>query len=398
MHRKVRMSDMQSEISILLYLLACALHDEKPDENFFAGVDICKLFSISQRHLLSAMVYFAIQDTDFLKNADFDIAKKWKELKEKAICKNIMLDVERKQILKELEKKHIWYMPLKGSIVKNFYPHEGMREMADNDIMFDANFQEEVRDLFVQRGYDIEAYAQANHDIYRKQPIYNFEMHTSLFNKIVYEELSDKFDSYYEKLIPDEDTVYGRHLSNEDFYVYIVTHAYKHFSYAGTGLRTLVDFYVVNENIKDKMNWDYVEARLAELGIVDFERISRKLAYHFFEKPEYIDILNITFEEQKVLLEYVNAGVYGTVGKLVAVRVKEFSEDGSSITTKAKTRYLLNRLFPSREWIKENYPLCYKFWVLVPFLVVYRVIRTIIFNKRRIFSEIVLLFQSSDSK
>lgn len=35
------------------------------------------------------------------------------------------------------------------------YPKFGMREMADNDILFDATRRQQVRDIFVNRGYSI---------------------------------------------------------------------------------------------------------------------------------------------------------------------------------------------------------------------------------------------------
>lgn len=37
-----------------------------------------------------------------------------------------------------------------------------------------------------------------------------------------------------------------------DAYVYIVAHAYKHFIFSGTGIRTLIDLYVYNEHCKDQ--------------------------------------------------------------------------------------------------------------------------------------------------
>ena len=74
-------------------------------------------------------------------------------------------------------------MPLKGSILKEWYPKFGMREMADNDILFDATRRQQVRNIFANRGYSIESYNKGNHDAYEKPPIYNFEMHVALFHE-----------------------------------------------------------------------------------------------------------------------------------------------------------------------------------------------------------------------
>ena len=72
-------------------------------------------------------------------------------------------------------------MPLKGAVLKDLYPKHDMRQMADNDILFDVTCQKEIRDYFVSHGYEVISYAKGNHDVYEKPPVYNFEMHTALF-------------------------------------------------------------------------------------------------------------------------------------------------------------------------------------------------------------------------
>ena len=373
-----------SETSVLLYLIACALHDEKPDENILAGVDFNHLFTLSQRHSLSAIVYRALQNTEAFRHADQATVKQWKELKEKAIRKNIMLDAERQQIFAELEKKQIWYMPLKGSVLKQFYPHEGMREMADNDILFDAAFQKEVREVFLARGYKVLSYARENHDVYEKKPLYYFEMHTALFADNTYPEFSDLFENYPAILIRDEGSVYGRHLSREDFYVYITAHAYKHHSNSGTGLRTLVDFYVMNEAMNETLDREYISKRLKQLKIEAFENNCRSLAGHLFKSAGIVDETTLPPGELAILSDLSESGTYGTLEKRVTSSVKKHSDDGSTVNAKAKIRYILHELFPGREWCRLNSPLCYKYPVLLPFFWLFRIIRAVLFRRKLI--------------
>ena len=370
-----------SESSIMAYLISCALHDESPDENFLEGVNFNQLFSLSKRHSLSAIVYMALQSTEAFQHADQAIVKQWKESKERAIRKNIMLDAERQQILAELEKNHIWYMPLKGSVLKKLYPHEGMREMADNDILYDAAFQKEVRDVFKARGYKVISYAQGNHDVYEKEPLYNFEMHTALFTENLYPAFSDMFDNNPDILVMDENSVYGRCLSHEDFYVYVTAHSYKHHDNSGTGLRTLVDFYVMNEAFNGIVDWDYILKQLKLLKIDDYELTCRNLALHLFEKASLIDESSLSLGEQQLLLDFLSSGTYGTMEKRITNTLKKCSDDGS-VNAKAKTRYILQRLFPSREWCKNNYPVCYKYPILLPSLWLYRLVRAVLFRRK----------------
>ena len=103
--------------------------------------------------------------------------------KERAIRKTMLLDAERGQILAELERLGIWYMPLKGSILKDYYPRYGMRQMGDNDILYDTDRQEDVVILMKERGYTVKCIDKNNQDDFLKLPVYNFEMHSVLCAK-----------------------------------------------------------------------------------------------------------------------------------------------------------------------------------------------------------------------
>ena len=76
-----------------------------------------------------------------------------------------------------MDSEHIWYLPLKGIILKDYYPSVGMRQMSDNDILFDADAWERVEKHMLSEGYETESVGKGNHDVYQKAPVYNFEMH-----------------------------------------------------------------------------------------------------------------------------------------------------------------------------------------------------------------------------
>ena len=85
-------------------------------------------------------------------------------------------------MLSALDGAGIWYMPLKGTLLKDLYPKTGMREMADNDILFDASRCGDVKRIMESLGFEIKAYGTGPHDSYLKPPVSNFEMHRKLFD------------------------------------------------------------------------------------------------------------------------------------------------------------------------------------------------------------------------
>ena len=58
-----------------------------------------------------------------------------------------------------------------------------MRQMSDNDILFDANFCDEIEEYMKSQGYEAVSVGVGNHDVYEKEPALNFEMHRSLYGK-----------------------------------------------------------------------------------------------------------------------------------------------------------------------------------------------------------------------
>lgn len=163
---------MEKTSEFLIYLMACSLQGTKPEEALLANIDMEALLRLAKAHSVSAMVCMALEQTDAFQHAAETTRLKWLDCKNKAVRKNMLLDAERHRLEKEFAEHGIWYMPLKGSILKDWYPKFGMREMADNDILFDATRRQQVRDIFVNRGYSIESYNKSsNHDAYEKQPM-----------------------------------------------------------------------------------------------------------------------------------------------------------------------------------------------------------------------------------
>ncbi len=233
----------------LLYLLSCALHETAPEDAALEDVQWNELFSAAKAHSVSAMACMALERTRTFAQADPAVRKQWLDAKNKAVRRTMLMDADRKILMDEMENAGIWHMPLKGSILKDWYPQFGMREMGDTDILFDQARREQVRDIFLRMGYSAERYYVDNHDVYRKPPIFNFEMHVALFNESVYENLSEKYANVKDKLLPAPQKPYRVHFTQEDFYVFILAHAQKHYSHRGTGIRTLTDLYVMNQKI-----------------------------------------------------------------------------------------------------------------------------------------------------
>ncbi len=353
----------------MLYLVACALNGITPENERLKQMNLQKLFQMCQFHSLTATVDVALESAG-IKDRQFI------EAEARAVKKVIMLDAERGKICGYMEQNGIWYMPLKGVILKELYPKIGMRQMADNDILYDENFQTQVKEYMVSIGYTAESVGKGNHDAYLKPPIYNFELHRGLFGEGHDKKLYSYYKGIKSRLVRNEGSKLAYHFTDEDFYVYITAHEYKHYIISGTGLRSLADCYVYLKAKGEQMDWEYISQQLEELGISDFEEKSRQLAQKIFASET---LPTLSDEERKMLEYYLFSGTYGTVSNYV--------QNGIEKSGGSKLKYMLSRAFPPMEFYRRNYPFIYRTKILIPFFCIFRIVRAFTVRRKKNLSE-----------
>jgi hypothetical protein len=361
----------------MLYLVTCAINGTVPDKNKIAQMNLQNLFQMCQFHCVTAIVDNTLESVG-IKDKQFI------EAESKAISKNIMLDMERKEICGFMEDNSIWHMSLKGVVLKELYPKIGMRQMADNDILYDLRYQKQVMNYMKNRGYKTVSVGKGNHDVYMKESIYNYELHTGLFGKSHNENFYNYYKNVKKRLVKDDDKNNSYHFTDEDFYIYITAHEYKHYCASGTGLRSLIDCYVYLKSKGDSMDWNYISKQLKILKIADFEEKSRNLAQKVFDVSESE---NLSDSEISMLEYYLFSGTYGTIENCVENGIKKI---GGS-----RSKYLIKRAFPPLDFYKKNYPFIYKTKILIPFFTVYRIFRAIILRRKNICTEIKAIKNST---
>ena len=358
--------EVQSPVLDMIYLISCAVNRTAPDPGRVQAMDLTEIYAIAERHLLSAAVAMALESAGY-RNVQSARAIA------SAVRRTALFDAERTAVLQKLEEAGIWHMPLKGSMLKDLYPLPGMRQMSDVDILCDASREEDVRTIMEGFGFSIDPLSRPNiRDEYLKPPACCFEMHRALFGPDHDERLTGYYRDVKSRLLPDEGFVYRYHFSDEDFYIYMIAHEYKHYSCSGTGLRSMLDTYVFLRKMGERLDWGYINGELNKLGITDFEKQNRSLALRLFEGKA------LTEQDQAMLDYLLSSGTYGTFQNKLRHDISAYGKGGM-----ARCRYLLNRLFffPISRRNKRYddfvwaYPLFYKHKFLLPLLPAYRLVR-----------------------
>ena len=339
----------------VIYLASCAVNGIVPEKARVDSMDRDAVYAFAARHMITATIAFALESAGYKdQKSSSAIAT--------AMRRTALFDQTWSKIKNQLENAGIWYMPLKGAVLKNLYPQYGMREFADYDILFDASRADDVKAIMEDMGFRAEHFGSGNHDCYYKRPCLNYEMHRALFGLGHGNNLYEYYSNVKDRLLGDG---WEKHFSPEDFYLYALSHEYKHYHGSGTGLRSLIDTYVYLK--QQSLDRDYVTEEAEKLGIREFEERNRLLSCRVFSGDE------LTAADREMLEYILTSGTYGIFTHRVDNNIRKKG---------GKIRYMLDRFFvpvsrKNKEYAEyaKEYPLFYQYKILLPLLPFFRTLR-----------------------
>ena len=343
----------------LIYLVSCAVNGNKPDKEICDQMELSDVYNTAIKHSLSVAAAFALEQV-------MGLPEDFKEAKYKAVRRLSLLNTEREKIIGAFEKKKIWYLPLKGVLLKECYPKSAMREMGDNDILCDSSRMSDIKDIMENLGFECKSFGKMHHDVYEKPPALGFEIHSSLFDKSNDPEFYDYSKDIQNHLIKDNDNLFGYHMTDEDQYIFLVCHLFKHYERKGTGLRSLLDIYVFYRKYGSQMAKEYLDAEFQKLELAEFESGMRELAYKTFTGQP------LSQEQLGELSYFIDSNTHGTKENYLKQQLK--NDD----SIKAKSKYAVSRIFPPKEYLKNEHPFVYRHMALYPFWIVYRPIKGVV--------------------
>lgn len=373
------------ELEDLLYLLGCGLTGQVPSvprvQNL-AGMG--SVLALARRHSVAALAACALAKAGAL-------PPEWQQAISDAEYRCLMMGYEREQVLSSLAARGIRMVPLKGIVLSALYPEPQMREMCDNDILYDFSPKNQriVAETMHRLGFEAKGIGVGNTDDYMKEPICNFEMHTSLFVAADSPRGAAYFDDIWERVEPDERREGIFRMEDCDFYLYVVAHAFKHYKCGGMGLRTLCDAFVLRK-LRAGLDQKRLETGLEAIGAASFERALSGLAEALLAEPERSgEALEELPADQAQLLSYmVRSGTYGLESQMMENRMELFGEEPGPAF---RLRYILRRCFPTPQHVLAVYPLARRIPPLLPFVYIFRFVRGLAVKHAAIVFELRLL-------
>ena len=231
---------------------------------------------------------------------------------------------EISKICEAFDKNKIYYVLLKGAVIRELYPDPSMRTSSDIDILVKKEDIERAG-IVIEKELGGQFMCRTAHDVsYTTQNDVHVELHYSLVEKT--SPGSNVLENPWDNVIYGDGFQAG--LTNEFFVYYHIAHMVKHFVNGGFGIRFILDLYLINQNMP------YDKKVLDELydngGIKKFAHIATKLSNVWFGD-------DIGDESTSLMEDYIlNSGLYGNLEQYVII---------NQIHSGNKSESIINRIF-----------------------------------------------------
>lgn len=304
------------------------------------------LFRLSKRHELAHIVGNAVCREGVLTDAQARAAFEKESFT--ALYRYEMLERELASLSSLFEKARLAFMPLKGAVLRGFYPTPWMRNSCDIDILVKGEELETARALLLENGYV--GVGEGTHDVsFTSATGVHLELHYRLIEERILSDAAKILNDPWKHAHPVRDGAYRYEMTDAAFYLYHIVHMAKHYLLGGCGIRPFLDLWVLNHLVPHDSAAR--AALLAHAKLTDFARVSESLSEAWFAGAAHSPVTEEM--EQFVLV----GGVYGNVENRVFIQ--QAKEGG-------KLRYALSRIFIPYENLKIYYPVLKKHKWLLP--------------------------------
>ncbi len=329
--------------------------------------DIAALYRLSKYHDLAHIVGTALKKQDLLK---FDETA---ALFEKQILTALYRYDKSEDALSAIRKifsnGSIRYIPLKGAVLRNFYPEPWQRTSCDIDILVQPESATAATDLIV-RNLNCQPPKEASHDIQLlTQNGVHIELHFTLMEDEYINRKGMLLKQIWDFAFPSNDHQNELLLPDNMYYYYHLAHMAKHIEHGGCGVRPFLDLWILNHLVPH----DERSRRktLSDAGLDCFADAANRLSEYWFSDGS-ADELTSTLEKY-----ILNAGVYGSVDNSTKIlRMKQ----------KSNFSYCISRLFMPYKPLTTIYPSLKKYPYLLPF---YEAARWCKLFRKKVFKSVV---------
>ena len=287
---------------MIFKILKCALDGEAIGD--VSGLDReawGRIYSVSKKHDLAHIVGYVLSSSQV--EIDEDIRKTFEKVANMAAFRYVKRSYELDAIKGALSSAQIPFLPLKGSVISEYYKEPWLRTSCDIDVLVKKEDLEKAKCAIIDTlGYELQP-SSTMHDVSLMSPSgVHLELHFELKEELFKESKALTEIWQGDGILPASDYEYK--MTNEMFLFYHIYHMAKHFQNGGCGIKPILDLWI----IKNKMGYDEEKAiaLLQDEGYLLFYKNALDLMDVWLDGKEHT---LVTKNMERYIL---NGGVYGS--------------------------------------------------------------------------------------
>jgi hypothetical protein len=354
----------------VISLIKSALTNEKV--NISDDLDWQKVLRLSESHRIGIILYYGIV------NLQIDLPKDVSEIFQRDTIRSFFISKNQvsaiSQLLTEFENSGIDYMPVKGSVLKMLYPKPELRPMSDADILIRVEQYDKIKPVLEKLGYEFGAESLCE-IIWKKKGKLYLELHKTLVPENV-EDYYVHFGTGWENAVKSKGYNHKYELSPEDHYLFVFTHFARHYRAAGIGIKHFVDIWMYNK-IYANMDYDYINAKLEEIGLKEFHKNVLETLQVWFEDKENTEMSDF------ITSIIFSSGAFGIHSRAILSEAVKRKGKSGNIASAKRSKLLWMVFFPYKLMCLK-YPILKKAPILLPFFWVVRILNVLLFKKGKV--------------
>lgn len=344
---------MDSRTSPLLFaLLRSAIGETtltEEERKLYAPERLQELLKVTAKHDVVHLLVLGLKKNGLLSAQDD--AEKYIF---KAVYRYERLQYEYAVLCDAFEKAKIPFLPLKGAVLRAYYPEGWMRTSCDIDVLVHREHLERAIS-YLQEHYKYVEKERATHDVSLFSPAgIHVELHFDLVEEGRANRAIEVLRTVWDNVSLCENSEYRYEMTDAFFYFYHIAHMAKHFENGGCGIRPFIDLWLL-QTIAGKEPQER-EVLLKKGGLLRFEQSAQSLSKMWFSQGTSDETL---LQMQSFILR---GGSFGTTDNRVAAQQKD----------KGRMGYLMSRVFVPYERLVRYYPVLKKHKWLMPVMQVRR--------------------------
>ena len=346
--------EQRTTVSILFALLRCAIDGGKLTEREqaqFDSLEVRELLNLAAEQDVLHLVALGMQENGLMPQARSEMKKHILN----AAFRYEKGEFALKNVKKTLETAEIPFLPLKGAVLRKYYPHGWMRTSCDIDILVHTeDLERAVSALTETLGFTLKD--RTTHDVLLMSPDgVHIELHFDLVEEGRANDATRVLRQVWNNAKVQENSRFCYEMDDAFFYYYHIAHMAKHFENGGCGIRPFMDLWIL-----DHMEGADVSAReqlLDKSRLLTFAQACRGLSRVWFgaEAPD-----EMALQMEAFLLQ---GGLYGSADNRVAIQQERKG---------GRLGYLISRIFVPYERLRRYYPVLEKHPYLMPVMQIRR--------------------------